>query len=988
MAACGSYPGGSEWRRWDPHVHLPGTLFEDTFSGTLEAALDILSTKEPAVEVVGVTDYFTTSGYRKADAAWKKGSGLAIKYLYPNVELRLDISTKDDKPINIHLLCDATDVDELDRFLGLLEFEYANKTYRADRPGMIALGRQFRGDATLGDEAALRAGAHQFKVGFEAFKKKFVNDGWAASNCLIAVAGGQPDGTSGLQSKGGSFDAIRQNIEAAAHIIFSGNPKQASYWLGRGTVTIAKLNELYGGPKLCLHGSDAHNEASLGAPTSDRFCWVKGDPSFETLRMACLAPDSRALIGPLPPTEGYSQGRISAVSVEDSSWVSPSRILINPGLVAIIGGRGSGKTALADLIAAGAGSTEPFVNPLSFVRRAETVLEGSVVDVEWSHGETMRCEFPAQPEATRTRSVRYLSQQFVERLCSADGVSSDLLSEIERVVFNAWPIDDRLGATTFQELLDFRLRSAKAKEAAEVEAIREYGESITEQRILKASRPGKESELEPLKKQLGQAEAKTKELTSKGEKGNTDRLSELNQALEQRRQDLQNADRRVQGLETLESNIAVERDSNFPRITSGIRREHVAAGLSDDDWQQFRIDFVSDVSATVQKAFISAKKTHADIAGSSSQVGKEDVSKFNPTKLATQSVAVLSAEQRRIQSLVGLDARRTQQLEKLNQQTADFKAKIAKLEAEIVRSNEADARIDEFTTKRLERYSDYFSALLAEEEELRRLYAPLSDLLESGGSVVSKLKFSVQRVVDVHSWAIQGETLIDLRKGTKFRSGELERLATAELLPAWQNGQGGEAATAIEQFAQAHSKDIRKQSRVDPDEDLAAYREWERSVAKWMFGAEHVRLAYSLEYGNLKIERLSPGSRGIVLLLLYLAVDKEETDPLIIDQPEENLDPESVYTELVGLFRDASSRRQVIMVTHNPNLVVNTDVDQVIVARCESLEEGRLPELSYQSGGLENPEIRRAVCEVLEGGEEAFRQRAKRLRIDISSGKP
>jgi ATPase subunit of ABC transporter with duplicated ATPase domains len=191
------------------------------------------------------------------------------------------------------------------------------------------------------------------------------------------------------------------------------------------------------------------------------------------------------------------------------------------------------------------------------------------------------------------------------------------------------------------------------------------------------------------------------------------------------------------------------------------------------------------------------------------------------------------------------------------------------------------------------------------------------------------LKFSVQRVVDVHSWAIEGEGLIDLRKGTKFRSGELERVATAELLPAWQSGQGAEAATAIEKFAQEHSKDIRKQSRVDPNEDLAAYREWERSVGKWMFGAEHVRLAYSLEYGNLKIERLSPGSRGIVLLLLYLAVDKEETDPLIIDQPEENLDPESVYSELVGLFRDASTRRQVIMVTHNPNLVVNTDVDQV-----------------------------------------------------------
>jgi hypothetical protein len=94
------------------------------------------------------------------------------------------------------------------------------------------------------------------------------------------------------------------------------------------------------------------------------------------------------------------------------------------------------------------------------------------------------------------------------------------------------------------------------------------------------------------------------------------------------------------------------------------------------------------------------------------------------------------------------------------------------------------------------------------------------------------------------------------------------------------------------------------------------------------------------------------------------------------------LDPESVFSELVTLFRAASTRRQIIMVTHNANLVVNTDVDQVIVAHCGSLEEGKLPSLSYISGGLEDPDIRLAVCDVLEGGAEAFRQRARRLHID------
>jgi predicted ATPase len=65
------------------------------------------------------------------------------------------------------------------------------------------------------------------------------------------------------------------------------------------------------------------------------------------------------------------------------------------------------------------------------------------------------------------------------------------------------------------------------------------------------------------------------------------------------------------------------------------------------------------------------------------------------------------------------------------------------------------------------------------------------------------------------------------------------------------------------------------------------------------------------------IERLSPGARGIVLLLLYLATDREDDRPRIIDQPEENLDPKSVFDELVERFPEARLQRQIIIVTHN-----------------------------------------------------------------------
>jgi len=237
----------------------------------------------------------------------------------------------------------------------------------------------------------------------------------------------------------------------------------------------------------------------------------------------------------------------------------------------------------------------------------------------------------------------------------------------------------------------------------------------------------------------------------------------------------------------------------------------------------------------------------------------------------------------------------------------------------------------------------------------------------------------------VQKWASEAEeSLLDLRKQGPFRGrGSLVEKANAELRVPWETGTSAEIGAAMVKFRENYQKDLLEHSPV-PRTDQADFRAWSKRFAQWLFSTNHIEIRYGIDYDGVDIRKLSPGTRGIVLLLLYLALDDADDRPLIIDQPEENLDPKSVFDELVSLFIDAKTKRQVIMVTHNANLVINTDADQIIVAEAGPHPHGALPPITYVSGGLENAAIRKAVCDILEGGEDAFKERARRRRVRLA----
>src|SRR5271155_1330382 len=473
---------GSRWYRWEPHIHAPGTVLNDQFKGTdsWECYLKALEAAKPAIRAIGVTDYYSTESYERVREAKRQDRLPGCDLIFPNIETRLGIGTVKGKWVNLHLLVSPEDPDhlvELKRFLARLTFSAYGDSFSCNKGDLTRLGQW--SDPRLPDPvAALERGSEQFKVSFEQLKQVYAASAWAQQNILVAVAGSETDGTSGVRD---AADAtLRQEVEKFAHVIFASSAAQRDFWLGRRSATEDELQRRYGGLKPCMHGSDAHEERTVGIPDGDRYSWIKGALEFDALRQACIDPGGRAFVGVEPPVSATFSQVIATVEVTGAPWAQTPRLALNPGLVAIIGPRGSGKTALADVIALGCDATLERLSPASFLTRARELLHGASVLLRWQAGDQSQRSLDGSDESFSAGypRARYLSQQFVEELCSAHGMTDALMREIERVIFEAHPISDRDGAVDFAELLEMRATRFRQAREREEDALADLSERI------------------------------------------------------------------------------------------------------------------------------------------------------------------------------------------------------------------------------------------------------------------------------------------------------------------------------------------------------------------------------------------------------------------------------------------------------------------------------------------------------------------------------
>lgn len=165
-------------------------------------------------------------------------------------------------------------------------------------------------------------------------------------------------------------------------------------------------------------------------------------------------------------------------------------------------------------------------------------------------------------------------------------------------------------------------------------------------------------------------------------------------------------------------------------------------------------------------------------------------------------------------------------------------------------------------------------------------------------------------------------------------------------------------------------------------------------VAEIFFSSNPFSIEYNINFQGDDLAEMSEGKTAFVILRLLLDFSKNEY-PILIDQPEDDLDNRAIYQDLVSYLREKKLSRQIILVTHNPNVVVGADAEEIIVANQNGIGNKNPEEVrfAYISGALENTfkkedqcvllkqGIREHVCDILEGGNEAFQKREQKYQL-------
>ena len=457
---------GSIWARWDLHVHTPCSI-EQGYSGDTtenwERFINDLENLHESIKVIGINDYITFEGYKKVLSYKRSGRLKNIECFLPVVELRLSHfgGTEDNwSRINLHVIfSNDFDIELIERkFLYRLEKDYHTgaKKIKVDvkKSSLEDYGQALKEDSP----PEKRSVKSNHKLGFDNFNLEFsaieelLKDSQFENKYLIALGKTEWNSLRWKEQHIGD----KKNIINKSDILFIATNDLSQVDRDKETLRSNNIN-----CNKILDCSDAHHfsDSSESNKLGNTFTWLNADFSFNGLFHAINDYENKVYIGVQPhklklvernPTNYISQIEVRklANSKLDEKWFN-FNLAINNELVAIIGNKGKGKSALADIIAFLGKSSIPqhfsFLTNSRFrepkIKKAKN-FEGTLT---FCDGSTSKANLGDEIEEGSSERVKYLPQNYIDELCNKienDGEMFQL--EIEKVIFSHIPVEKRL----------------------------------------------------------------------------------------------------------------------------------------------------------------------------------------------------------------------------------------------------------------------------------------------------------------------------------------------------------------------------------------------------------------------------------------------------------------------------------------------------------------------------------------------------------------
>jgi ABC-type cobalamin/Fe3+-siderophores transport system ATPase subunit len=960
-----NYPIGSEWRKWDLHVHTP-ISYENHFSGW-ETYIKKLKEKaiKHGVEVVGINDYFSVDGYEKlldeceeetknTNPCIKLDNGKML-YLFPVVELRLENLTSDNESVNIHVVFSPNLLPSTIRssFLEKLRIKYQSHTLNCKEDDLIKIGNaeenNGRFDVNIDLASFPNSGKKRlihkalkiisfsssiFEDGIDRFQKILKESGIEDDKYLIIIANKGRGGLDAFHwhdklrdlSRAGN---IRQNLLNLSDACFSNDYNDIQFLLGqKNDIPKDEILNRFRTCKPCIWGSDAHTEENLFHPSNGNtndYTWIKADPTFEGLKQIIYEPEpgERVKICPVEPDQKDGYKVISKIRFNSTNDF-PSEIEFNKNLCSIIGSRSSGKSALLAYIAHSVDAA-----------LAERLMIDGPGEGEDYHWDKIKFEYSIEWRNGQTNNensgkIVYIPQN---HLFEKSKDSDEIKEKIKPVLFKVLP--------------DFEVKYAQAENNIDI-----HNQKILEQMDDYFELSASVKSLNEQLKNLGNKKAIKKE---KGKiKSKIKKLKEKNQLSDEEIKEYQKISANLSTCASRIKKISTELLQlsdvsekryffNALKITISPALANLPKGLQDaikESLRKTERGILEDVNKKVVEYKNSIEKEKIEVEGKNS-------------KIKDENKELIEKYQKNIE-LQGL-------LKKLNEYVENLK-RIDDIEKEITDVQVKLKGCEKIIKTGIDRRKSLIEELAAHIKNVDQ-------------SIIVGIKFGIEYGF--------GENLENVTQKINIRD-KSEFIEKGQLKIDYIREKPGEFLSAVY---------LGEQKVIAGNDKKEVVRETLSLTEKVLFTAE----MEGDQIGGFSEPTMTPGKRALFLLRLILA-ESEETWPLLIDQPEDDLDSRSIYDDIVPFLKKKKKERQIIMVSHDANLVIGSDSEQVIVANRDGTDRENLDgkQFNYLTGSLEYSQkkdkdckdtlrsqgVREHSCDILDGGKIAFEQRKNKYNIN------